>query len=465
MSWLGETYERRVAGSGEEGFALVGAIAILFVMVALGAAITVATTSGLQQSVRGTADTQAQEAADAAASLAWNRINETQSSITLSASTPCPYWSSSGTVTAAAGTTYSGESGYVWCPATSVPLPNVSSASYQVEELASSYAPQAVVGTAKVGGVTRRAKMALASSGTALFGIYAVESKTSLDFQNGSEITGGSVRSDMSIKLEDTQVPCHIPNGSVTPGPGYTVTQTNGAGLCGQSNAPATGAISWQNVTAPSTDNDSDITNGGNIIWSAANKTLTIQNNATLTLTNNVYTFCSLNIPGGTLQLNPSNGQAVKIYMLPPSSCSGTGQYSGANVTTGAESLDLQNNNSWIENSTNVGGNGPSAQGVQVYLTGATWAYLNNSSSYQFNGVIYAPNNPSPATYAVEVINQAAMKGAIAAYSSEWTANAVLAYDSTAANVTYGSGGTYTQSGYSECTPSAGSGNAPDTSC
>ena len=408
----------------------------------------------------GEADSQALAAAEGAANLGWNRVNETGwDSLGLSVLAPCLQFSgvNGATVTALAAI----NSG-TWCPATTVHVPKASAASYQVSTL--SNGTRYIIGSATVGAVTRRVKLTTKSSsiGTPLFGIYAVQSEASLDFQNQSVVSGGSVRSDGNITLEDTAVSCHVPNGAITPGPGKTVTTTNGAGTCGNSTTAATSSISWQTISAPSSDNDSylpsscpgtstDSCSGGTISWSPTNKTLTIQNGGTVTLTGNTYTFCTINNQNGTLDIKPTNGKAVQIYMLPPSSCSGAG------VAANSQTLTLQNNNSWIKNDT-----GLSAQGLQVYVLGATTAYLNNSSTYQFNGVIYAPTQTTGTT--VQIINSAAVKGAIAAYSTTWTASASLTYDATAATVTGGGGAVlYGQQAYSECTTSTGA--TPDVGC
>ncbi len=90
-----------------------------------------------------------------------------------------------------------------------------------------------------------------------------MQSHGSLDFQNGSLVSGGGVRSDGSIKLEDTQVPCHIPTGPIQYGYGLSyangIIRTNNAGLCGITPTAETSTISFPSVTVPGSNDDAAI--------------------------------------------------------------------------------------------------------------------------------------------------------------------------------------------------------------
>lgn len=451
----------RSATREEGGFAIVAAIAILAVVLLLGAAAVTATVSSVSIATHGTNDAKALQAADDAAETGWNRINLVKlDSLGLSVTTPCLSWPVTGNITAVAALVFGTTS---WCPSVTVPVPGASSASYQVSQLTTG--ARYLVGTATVGNVTRRVELVLNQSSTSspLFSGYALESQTDLDFVNQTLVKFAGVRTDGSIKLEDTAVPCHVPNGSITPGVGKTVTTTNNAGKCGQDTTPEQTTITFPPITVPpvaSTD-DSRIcvatqdpcvgtTNG--LTWDSAHQALTLQNTGnTVTLTGNTYVFCNLTLNNGTLFVNPRNGLPVSIYFQTPAACAAEG------FTVGAQDLTVQNNTAWIDNqvSSTLG-----AQGLQIYIAGAETVYLNNSSSTVINGTIYAP------TGTVNMINSALVKGAVAAHTVTLTASAEIDYDTHAGSVNGAGGGIlYKGHQYLECPAQPASGQAPDNGC
>jgi hypothetical protein len=442
------------SASAEDGFALVTALAIMIALLALGTASVTASLSGIHTAYNGEKDMQALEAAEAAADMGWNRLNLVSiDSLGLSVTAPCLSWNLSGDITAVAAVTYGSVS---WCPSVSVPVPNVTSASYQVTNL--TLGSRSIVGTATAGTITRRVELTLNQKSTAapLFGSYAVESNSLLDFQNGSEVTGAGVRSNGSIELQDTEVPCHVPNGVITPGPGQSVTETNNAGTCGNSTSPATSALTFPSITVPTSNNDSRICItgedpcSGSVTWNALTDALNLQNSGdSVTLTGNTYVLCALTMENGTLNIDPSNGKAVQIYFLPPLDCVGAG------ITTGSTDLQVQNNTAWINNETGLG-----AAGVQIYLEGSTNVFLNNQSSTAIHADIYAP------TGSITMQNSATLDGAMAVNSLSMTAQSIVNYDSSSSTVTGGAGSIlYGESKYVECTPSPATNAAPDNGC
>lgn len=440
---------------GEEGFALIAALMVVVILLVLGTAAVGASLSGLNTANRGEQDTQALEAAEAAADMGWNRLNLVSiDSLGLSTTLPCLSWSVSGNITAVSALVYGSES---WCPVTSVPVPGASSASYQFSELTTGV--RYIVGTATVGRVTRRIELTLnqTSTGTPLFGSYAVESNAKLDFPNGAEVNGAGVRSNASIELDDTEVKCHVPNGPITPGPGYTVTETNNAGTCGQSTSPASSTFTFPSVSTPTTNNDSRIcitsedpcTGGAS--WNALDLSLTLQNypQDTVTLTGNTYEFCSVNISNGTIYVKPANGKPVDIFFLPPASCLLDG------MSAGSKSLYLQNTNAWIDNETGLG-----AAGLQIYVQGNTYVTMQNSAA-AITATIYDP------TGTVALSNNPGIDGAVAANSVTFGGSyPTITYDSSSSTVEGSSGNfLYGQSQYVECTAAPASGQAPDNGC
>jgi hypothetical protein len=440
--------------SAEDGFALVAAMAVIVALLAVGGAAVAASLSGMHTAYAGEQDMQALEAAESAADMGWNRLNLVSiDSLGLSITTPCLSWALNGDITAVGALVFGSES---WCPSVSVPVPGATSASYQVTNL--TLGDREIVGTATVGNVTRRVELTLNQKTTAqsLFGPYALESKTSLDFQNGSIVKGAGVRSDGSIELQDTEVPCHVPNGPITPGPGQSVTTTNNAGLCGNSTTPATSTLTWPTVTVPTSNNDSRICVSGedpcvSASWNPLALSLTIQNTGnSVTLTGNTYVFCSLTMNNGTLYIDPSNGKPVQIYFLPPLNCIADG------MSNGSTDLNIQNTSAWIDNETGLG-----AAGLQIYVEGDNNVQLLNSTSTPLRADIYAPSGSVNAT------NQLTFYGAIAANSIPLlAANATINYDSSSSTVTGGTGSIlYAESEYVECPPTPAAGAAPDNGC
>jgi hypothetical protein len=441
----------------EEGFAIVAALCVLAVVLLLATAGLSATISTTSVATHGTSNAAALAAADDAADMGWNRMNLVKiDSLGLSASAPCLSWDLSGNVTAVAALTFGTTK---WCPSVAVAVPGASAASFQVSQLVSGN--RYLVGSATVRGVTRRVEIVLNQTGaaSALFDGYGLLSHASLDFVNQTLVSGVGVRSDGSIKLEDTAVPCHVPNGSITPGPGQSVTTTNNAGKCGQSTTASSTSIVFPPVTVPTTNDDSRIcatgkdtcTSGSNSVsWNGTTQVLTLQNTGDqVTLKGNTYVFCQLNVVNGTLLVQPTNGQPVSIYLQSPSVCLSQG------VNVGTQDLTVQNTSAWIKNGTTLG-----AAGLQIYMAGAETGYINNSSSTPINATIYAPNGT------ISMINSAQVKGAVMANAVTMTANATLTYDSTAANVTGATGAVvYKTSQYLECPATPGSGQAPDNGC
>jgi Tfp pilus assembly protein PilX len=446
---------RRHAGAAaDDGFVLVATLAVLVVLLVLGTAAVTAALSSMHSANASEQDMEALEGAEAAADMGWNRLNLVSiDSLGLSITAPCLSWSLSGDVTALGALAFGSNA---WCPSVSVPVPGTSSASYQVTEL--TLGGRSIVGTATVGSVTRRIELMLnqTTTGTPIFGSYGLESKSSLDLPNSTEITGAGVRSDGSIELQDTAVACHVPNGSITPGPGMTVTETNNAGTCGNSTSPAAGDLNFPAITVPTSSNDSRICVAGEdpchgtVTWNPLALTLNLQNTGdTVTLTGNTYVFCSMTMMNGTLNIDPSNGKAVQIYFLPPIACVAAG------MTVGSTDLQVQNTTADINNETGLG-----AAGLQIYLEGDNTVFVNNQGSTAVHADIYAP------TGRVELENSATVDGAVAANAVTMTAQATINWDSSSSTVTGGAGSIlYGQSQYVECTPSASSGAAPDQGC
>jgi hypothetical protein len=271
-------------------------------------------------------------------------------------------------------------------------------------------------------------------------------------------VNGGGVRTNGSIQLHDTEVACHVPNGPITPGPGFTVTEFNNAGTCGQSTAPATSNFTFPSVNTPTTNNDIGVcasgtcTGSGSVSWNALQLSLYIQNQGTVTLTGNTYEFCSVNIQNGTINVDPTNGKPVEIFFLPPASCLLDG------MSAGSTSLNFQNggsNGAWLNNETGLG-----AAGVQIYVQGNTVVDLQNTAR-AVTADFYDPAGT------IELQNGPIIDGAVAANSVTFNGTfPIVNYDSSSSTVQGSSGNfLYGQTLYVECTPAPASGQAPDNGC
>ena len=129
--------------------------------------------------------------------------------------------------------------------------------------------------------------------------------------------------------------------GNATPGPGESVSITNNGSMCTPSStSPAAVPFNFPPVdqgSAATVNDNARITGAksgtgsprdtcsgcGNISWNAATRVLQVANNATLTLTGDVYSFCSLTVQNNaTLRIAPRT-TPLRIYIDSPESCGG----------------------------------------------------------------------------------------------------------------------------------------------
>lgn len=454
-----------LAARSDRGFALVPALATLVVLLLLAlaaASITIAARGGASRS---TTSTMALQAADQAAYTGLEQLDVTH--IDTGTHQPCVTGGSGASL--GYGPYYSGGN---WCPAVAVAAPGAVSAAYYVSKatVSGSTITRYVVGTATVGRATRRVRLTISAtvtpgSGSPIFGAYAAISHLAIYLGNAYYVTGG-VRSDQGITLDGTAPPttnhCHVTSGPITPGPGATVTIRNNATYCGNATTPATSNFAFTTITDPGADDDSRIctagqdpcTNQNNIVtWNKTNKTLTTANSGTVTLTGNVYRFCSLVMNNGTITIKPANGKPVAIYILDPTKAPCQGQSLPNPV------LSIQNQ-SVFNNQTGLG-----AGGLAIYSLSPAGVDFNNASS---NSLITAGVWAPQAT--VQVRNQAGVKGAVAANSLTFGGNAPgIVYDTTVGNIVGGAGpsstGSSSQSSYVECPADGLTPSAPDSGC
>jgi hypothetical protein len=295
-----------------------------------------------------------------------------------------------------------------------------------------------VVSTGTVNGVKRRVMSRItAATGEPVFpGGYAGVSLTALSVGNNVNVSGG-LGTNGSVLLKNFAEVC----GDTTPGPGKTLTIQNNAHVCGgYSVAPATTAFNLQPVdqgNAPTSNDNGRIgnppgiaspdtcTSCGSINWDPDARTLSLRNNATLTLGGSVYSFCRLDLDNSS-QLKiaaRAPGTSVRIYMDSPDSC-GDGN--------GMGSVSVRNSAAIVNMNTD-----PTT--FQLYVVGSSTI----ATSVDFsNGIdlatgmvmsIYAPYST------VTLRNNVSVTGAIAARSIVLENHASLIYSDRIADITTGS--------------------------
>jgi hypothetical protein len=276
-----------------------------------------------------------------------------------------------------------------------------------------------------------------AATGEPIFpGGYAGVSLSALDVGNNVNVTGG-LGTNGNILLKNFAAVC----GDSTPGPGKTLSIQNNAHVCGgYSISPAPTPFNLQPVdqgnaatvndngrigNPPASTDPDTCTSCNNISWNPSARTLSLRNNATLTLGGSVYSFCGLELDN-TAQLKVAArppGSAVRIYIDSPESCGG-----GA----GMGSVSVRNNASIVNMNSD-----PAT--LQLYVVGsptiATSVDFANGVSLETDMImaIYAPNST------VTMRNNTNLTGAIAARLLVLQNNATLTYHERIADITSGS--------------------------
>jgi type II secretory pathway pseudopilin PulG len=296
-----------------------------------------------------------------------------------------------------------------------------------------------VVSTGTANGVRRRIFTRItAATGEPVFAAgYAGVSLNAVDVTNSVHVNGG-LGSNGNIVLKNSAQVC----GTVTPGPGKSLTIQNSAQTCGgYSTAPASTSFNFQPVdqgnaptvndnfrigSPPSSINLDPCTSCSGISWNPVTRVLKVQNSATLTLGGNVYSFCRIELANtGQLKIAARPpGTSVRIYVDAPENCAGGG--------SGMGSVSVRNDSSIVNMNTD-----PTT--LQVYVVGSpttpTSVDFSNGVSLASDLVIalYAPYST------VSLRNNVRITGTIAARQLELSNSATLTYDSRIEDITTGS--------------------------
>ena len=312
-----------------------------------------------------------------------------------------------------------------------------------------------IVATGVANGVKRRISSVVGSAtGVSLFGGYAVISLDDLPLTNSSRVVG-NVGSNGNIELDNSAQVC----GNATPGPGKQFTADNRAGLCpGYTATPASEpfVLNPIDIGNAATANDNHLIGGqdgftkpSGVTWSPATRVLKLDLGSTLTLTGNVYSFCSLEINNNSeLRIAPRDPAVpLKIYMDSPEHCPGV---------PNAGSVTLRNGGNIVNMNTD-----PTT--LQLYVTGsatsATSVQYENNFQTALNMVIYAPQSK------VTLDNFTHIVGAVAAKSVELRNNTEVRWHERVGDITVdGLKPLFKRQLWSECTVQ-NSGAAPDSGC
>jgi hypothetical protein len=290
------------------------------------------------------------------------------------------------------------------------------------------------------------------STGRLLFGGYAVISLNDLNLPNSARIAGNAA-SNGNISVVNNGEIC----GNATYGPGKQFTTENLGHLCpGFTSEAASQPFVLNPVDqgdAATANNNAFIgaqdtwTRPDRISWDPTTRALRLQNGATLTLTGNVYSFCSLEIDNNSeLQISPRS-TPLKIYMDAPENCPGVSNAGSAILRNGGAIRNLNSD--------------PAT--VQFYMMGSSTSEtkLDYDNNFQttVNMLIYAPQS------SVSFENYTSITGAVAAKKVSLENNTSVIWHESADDVTIdGLLPLFRRQAWVECTTNV-TGTAPDAGC
>jgi hypothetical protein len=463
---------RRLAGE-QRGFAVP---TVLFMMLAAFSVVSIGVIASIQAQSGTVRDDQSKSALATAEAGVSEALLHYNGDFTPPASQPCLL--PSGSFVGAAGTQSGG-----WCTAVTG-SDGAGTFTYQVKPTPGTGTIE-IVSSGDVSGVTRRVDvMAKSVSGQQVFLDAGVKTQTGIDLDANSEIHSGSATGG-DITLASNAHQC----GLASVGVGHHLTTAGNAAYYQQTNCSTQlnpTSVGQQNITLPpvnqgdaATHNDNAritnavATNGptpkdlisGNksdVTWDAATRQLTIDNNSSLTLTGQTYSFCKLTLKSNAA-LYIAAGQTVNIYFDSPEHCDvppGTLPVDDSrHPELGTTQMDLSSN-SRITSAT-----GTPAK-VAVYFVGSQTRLTNllMSSNTQIAGscvqnfIIYAPLSH------IELNSNSQYCGALAGQSLHMDSNAQVFTDADSqAFVLPGTAPHYAVSQFVEC--SAASANPPNSGC
>jgi hypothetical protein len=447
--------------SSESGIALPVALGVLFTTAGLATLAARVSIVSSHQSHRSTNVKRAVQAAAAGTQVAIYQTNLMQPANQL-----CVHKDAAGTLINVAVQADG------WCVPQTEDLGDGGSYSMQVSSVrdvmvaGQAYARRSIVSTGTVNGVTRRSVTEVnAATGAPIFPAnYAIVARDSIEFKNNLDVVGGGLGSNGDITIKNNATIC----GPVTPGPGQHLNQGNNNVFCGNVPTPATQPFSFQPVdlSGVSLANDNSrltsmvnatpglpqdtCTNCNLIAWNSTTRVLTVDGNATLTLSGDNYLLCRVDLkdPSSRLQIAARSG-TLRMYIDAPENCPGvTGAGSAAlngriiNVNTDPSTFALL-----------VAGSPTVATAIDLFDGAVT--------AVDAPMAIYAPNST------VDFKNNLDFRGSLAVKTIKVKNNAAIEYDTRIGTIASGSSIRHYDFGtgtYRECT-GAPTATAPDSGC
>lgn len=428
----------------QTGSALVTALAVMVVLMATAGIAFQAASVSLTGGNRDRGVKSSLATADAGLDLAIFRMNK----VNTTKAQPCIVPGSGGSLVAAAA------GADLWCGPVSGKV-RAGTFTYRVQ-LTQSPIPEddlfvkQIVVTGEAGGATRRVRGTVAAkSGESLFGLRGVQSLDPVKL-DGSARVDAVVGSNGDIELSGNATLC----GDAEPGPGKQLKLGSQATFCsGFSSTPAgsplvLGPISQGNI--PNVNDNGRFfgsdTKTGTVNWDPATREMTINNNATVTLGGENYSFCKLKI-NGTGKLIIAAGVKARIFFDSPENCG----YS--NNTTQL----LFNGSGGIVSTDGT------ASSAALFFVGSdtltTKIDLSGTSDALQSVAIYAPRSQ------VSLGGKTSIKGGIAARTVSLSGNAQMTYDPSVKDIGADLQLLWFRQRYVECQPKAAEGGAPDAGC
>jgi hypothetical protein len=445
----------------ESGMALPVALFATAASFALASAAVMATVDSQHGTTRDHNSKEAIAAADAGAGVALMRLNRYAAA--LNSSTPCLAVSGSTLV-------LSGAAADGWCPEIKGTV-GESSFAYRVSPAAT--ASLTIVATGASGPVSRRVAETLKSStiGSVLSGAGVIGLED-ITLDNNAEIRVG-VGTNGNVLLANSASIC----GNIRHGVGKKTEFTNSASQCsgygvteGNQTLPPVSSFMPTDITTNNSDYrlvkcvstntpvgcqlDSYETSnhkgfGTTVPWNPATRTISTENNATLTLTGGDYFICKLELANNTHLIMGLNAN-VRIFFDTPENC---------NLPAGSEQINVSNTADIQSTAYQVSEGKSGVPGL--YLMGSstipTKVTMRNNTGTANEFILYAPNTE------INIENNATYKGVIAGKSVHLMNSARVEQDAGFEPPLIGGAKIFSRQSYVECVGATGS--PPSANC
>ena len=323
----------------------------------------------------------------------------------------------------------------------------------------SSIAERCVTSAGTVNGVTRRVQTRVASYATAPpFPIAGVVGLRSVIVDQSTHIMGGT-GSNGQITYRNTassttttygpSAPNAIVMNNANPGVQGRRSSTQGpfvlAPVDPGSSATSSDDVRLSNALASPRVSPFDSVGNG-VTWNAATRTLTLANNASVTLGGAIYNFCKL-VMNNNSTITLAAGARTAIYIDSPARA-------GSGCPAGTGTITVTNGASLVNNSPPQPGSpyAHDSTALQLYIVGLPGVSVDFANGAAFYGTIYAP------TSQLNLYNTAGTWGAVAANDVYVQNNAMFFGDANTLGITANNNGLYFRTAWRECLA-----NAPTT--